>query len=109
MIGFLLCAVNEKFSGLNFVEQAQRSPGSVVSWIVFISLASILPKYISEVPLSELMEAAKKDGMPQQLKLANADLEQTVGRTAMLGFLGTLLVEVIFQGGVFDGSLKLPF
>eukprot|EP00244_Chara_vulgaris_P012731 TRINITY_DN686_c0_g1_i1.p1 TRINITY_DN686_c0_g1~~TRINITY_DN686_c0_g1_i1.p1 ORF type:complete len:311 (+),score=38.16 TRINITY_DN686_c0_g1_i1:41-934(+) len=109
MIGFLLCAVNEKLSGLNFVEQAQRSPGSVLSWIIFISFASVLPKYVSEVSLSELMEAAKKDGMPAQLKMANADVEQAVGRTAMLGFLGTLLVELIFQGGVFDGSLKLPF
>eukprot|EP00244_Chara_vulgaris_P012736 TRINITY_DN686_c0_g1_i7.p1 TRINITY_DN686_c0_g1~~TRINITY_DN686_c0_g1_i7.p1 ORF type:complete len:309 (+),score=45.85 TRINITY_DN686_c0_g1_i7:41-928(+) len=109
MIGFLLGAVNEKLSGLNLVEQAQRSPGSVLSWIIFISFASVLPKYVSEVPLRDLMEAAKKDGMPAQLKMANADVEQAVGRTAMLGFLGTLLVELIFQGGVFDGSLKLPF
>ncbi|KAG2485604.1 hypothetical protein HYH03_015667 [Edaphochlamys debaryana] len=76
----------------------------IILFSLTISLASILPKLVSGIPLSELNAAAtsenlKGDGIQAALGLFDTNVELWSGRLAMLGFSGLILIEALAKGG----------
>ncbi|EIE20031.1 hypothetical protein COCSUDRAFT_58256 [Coccomyxa subellipsoidea C-169] len=104
MIAFAGAAVAEAVSGKSILEQAAVAPISVGLTMFLISLASLFPKYSAGVSLSQLIDATGREGMPKELAFFNKTHEVWVGRVAMLGFLGTLAVEVIKGGALLSGG-----
>ena len=87
MWAFLICSIQELTSGQPVLQQAAAHPIATTFLGLILSIASLAPKYISGVALSELHEAASKDGLPQALRFFNKTHELWLGRVAMLGFV----------------------
>ena len=85
MWAFLICAIQEVFSGQSVTQQALAHPVSATFLGLILSIASVAPKYVSGVALSELHDAASRDGLPQALRFFNKTHEIWLGRVAMLG------------------------
>ena len=98
MLAFVAVAFGELTTGQSVIEQVASVPFRVVFVSFLISVASILPKYSAGVSLQEITEAASKTGLPPQLKFFNKTHEVWLGRVAMLGFTGLIIVE-LFKGG----------
>lgn len=112
MWGFLWVSVHELTDKATIAQQAARDPFAVGSLIAIITLATFLPVWVAEEPLGELLEATR-GGMPSDfmgrnvafLKLFTVDAEKGIGRAAMLGFLGALVVEQVAGAPLFGGAL----
>lgn len=102
MLAFALVSLSEVASHRSVLQQLQAAPVKTVWFMVLISVASLIPKYVSGVSLTDLYEAASRDGLPDNLKFFNKTHEVWVGRVAMVGFLGLTAVEV-FKGGALFG------
>jgi hypothetical protein len=99
MWGFLAGVAAEASSGKSIVEQAAINPVGVTLFVFLISLASIIPKYASGEALAELHNAASREGLPQALRFFNKTHEIWVGRVAMMGITGLVVVEVLVKHG----------
>jgi hypothetical protein len=60
MIAFVGAAAAEVTTGKSVLEQAAAAPGSVLTAVFLISLASVFPKFASGVPLAKLIDTAGK-------------------------------------------------
>lgn len=101
MLAFVAVAFGELTTGKSVLEQVPSVPFRIIFVSLMISVASIVPKYSSGTSLQELTEAASKTGLPPQLKFFNKTHEVWLGRVAMLGFTGLILVELIKGGALF--------
>ena len=98
MLAFVAVAFGELTTGKSVLEQVPTVPFRIVFVSFLISVASILPKYSAGVSLQEITEAASRTGLPPQLRFFNKTHEVWLGRVAMLGFTGLIIVE-LFKGG----------
>ena len=99
MMAFLLISIGELTSGRSVVEQLERHPLWTFVFATTLSVASVLPKLVSGTALNDLHEAASRDGLPQNLRFFNKIHEVWVGRVAMLGLSGLILVEALVTKG----------
>ncbi|BDA51398.1 probable low molecular mass early light-inducible protein HV60, chloroplastic [Coccomyxa sp. Obi] len=104
MIAFVGAAAAEAASGKSILEQAAVAPVSIAIAVFLISLGSVFPKFAAGVPLATLTNAAGREGMPKELAFFNKTHEIWLGRVAMLGFLGTVAVEVVKGGALLGGG-----
>ncbi|DBB18188.1 hypothetical protein WJX82_005563 [Trebouxia sp. C0006] len=102
MLAFVAVAFGELTSHKSVLEQVPTVPFRIIFVSLLISAASIIPKYSSGTSLHDLTEAASRTGLPPQLKFFNKTHEVWVGRVAMLGFTGLIIVE-LFKGGALFG------
>ena len=102
MLAFALVSLAEVTSHQSVLQQLQQAPTKTVLFMALISVASLLPKYVSGVSLKDLYHAASREGLPDNLKFFNRTHEVWVGRVAMVGILGLSIVEV-FKGGALFG------
>ena len=102
MLAFVAVAFGELTTHKSVLEQVPTVPFRIVFVSLLISAASIIPKYSSGTSLLELTEVASRTGLPPQLKFFNKTHEVWVGRVAMLGFTGLIIVE-LFKGGALFG------
>ena len=101
MLAFVAVAFGEVTSGMSVLEQVSSVPFRIVFVSLLISVASIVPKYSSGTSLQGITEAANRTDLPPQLKFFNKTHEVWVGRVAMLGFTGLIIVELFKQGALF--------
>jgi hypothetical protein len=102
MLAFVAVAFGELTTHKSVLEQVPTVPFRIIFVSLLISAASIIPKYSSGTSLHDLTEAASRTGLPPQLKFFNKTHEVWVGRVAMLGFTGLIIVE-LFKGGALFG------
>ena len=102
MLAFALVSLSEVTSHRGVFQQLQQAPYKTAFFMLLISVASFIPKYISGVSLRDLYDVATRDGLPDNLKFFNRTHEVWVGRVAMVGFLGLAIVE-LFKGGALFG------
>ena len=102
MLAFALCSFAEVTTHNSVLQQLQATPTKTVLFMALISLASLVPKYVSGVSLKDLYDAASREGLPDNLKFFNKTHEVWTGRVAMIGILGLSIVEV-FKGGALFG------
>ncbi|DBA87387.1 hypothetical protein WJX77_000279 [Trebouxia sp. C0004] len=102
MLAFVAVAFGELTTHKSVLEQVPTVPFRIIFVSLLISAASIIPKYSSGTSLHDLTEAASRTGLPPQLKFFNKTHEVWVGRVAMLGFTGLIMVE-LFKGGALLG------
>lgn len=103
MIAFVAIALTEVTQHKGLLEQLQSYPGKTATLMVLISIASLIPKYVSGVSLRDLYDAATREGLPDNLKFFNRTHEVWVGRVAMLGITGLAAVEVLIKKGALFG------
>ncbi|KAL3152974.1 hypothetical protein ABBQ38_012004 [Trebouxia sp. C0009 RCD-2024] len=101
MLAFVAVAFGELTTGKSVLEQVPTVPFRIIFVSLMISVASIVPKYSSGTSLNELTEAASKTGLPPVLRFFNKTHEVWLGRVAMLGFTGLIIVELIKGGALF--------
>ena len=101
MLAFALVSLTELTSHQSVLQQLQQAPGKTTFLMLLISVASIIPKYVSGVSLRDLYDAASRDGLPDNLKFFNRTHEVWVGRVAMIGILGLGIVEVLKGDALF--------
>lgn len=85
MWAFLICSIQELTSGQSVTQQAAAHPIAATFLGLILSVASLAPKYVSGVSLSELLDAASREGLPQALRFFNKTHELWLGRVAMIG------------------------
>lgn len=102
MMAFAFVSLYEVTGHRSVVQQLQDTPTKTILFMLLISIASLVPKYVSGVSLKDLYDAASREGLPDQLKFFNKTHEVWVGRVAMIGILGLTTVE-IFKGGALFG------
>ena len=85
MWAFLICSIQEFFSGQTVTQQAVAHPVSATFLGIILSIASLAPKFVSGVALGELHEAASREGLPPSLRFFNKTHEIWLGRVAMIG------------------------
>lgn len=86
MWAFLICSIQELTSGQSVTQQAAAHPIAATFLGLILSVASLAPKYVSGVSLSELLDAASREGLPQALRFFNKTHELWLGRVAMIGW-----------------------
>lgn len=106
MVSFVGIALTELSTHDTVLEQLSANWGSALFLSVLLALGTIMPKFISGMPLRELNNAATKEslaGEGAQAYLAYFDqwTEKIVGRTAMLGITGMTIVEVFKGSSIF--------
>ena len=101
MLAFVAVAFGELTTGKSVLEQVPSVPFRIIFVSLMISVASIVPKYSSGNSLADLTEAASKTGLPPVLRFFNKTHEVWLGRVAMLGFTGLIIVELIKGGALF--------
>lgn len=106
MWGFLWGVLEEHNSHIPVADQFADSWLPVLLTILSISMATILPKLVSGVSLKTLMETATGDNLDggsggQILRYFDATNELLIGRVAMMGFSGLLIVEALKADAIF--------
>jgi hypothetical protein len=107
MISYALILSSELSSHTTILEQAPNAIFSIVSLSIALSIASVIPKFVSGSSLKDLHAAAKPEDVESAgaagvlLRIIDSDIELWIGRIAMLGFAGTVAAEVALGKSIF--------
>lgn len=96
MIGFALGALGES-SGSTFMQQFNNEPLVVLSWVGFVLGVTALVESGNKTDDA----SADSSGTEKSKNFFNPKHELAIGRVAMLGFLGTVIVENKFNAPFF--------
>jgi hypothetical protein len=107
MISFASILSSELSTHTTILEQAPNAIFSIISIMVALTVATLVPKFVTGTSLKELHAAAKPEDWENAgavgylLRVIDSDIELWVGRVAMMGLVGTALVEVGLGKSVF--------
>jgi hypothetical protein len=102
MTGWLGVIFAEKASGLTAWEQYSANSGLINTVAVLLWVATLMPTLVTSNPLSEVVMSSK-GGMPKAgpWESINGNVEESVGRAAMVGFTCLLIAEAVKGGPLF--------